>query len=73
MPVASSEEEMNLLKEMVDKADNKATPTLPITVLVKHIKDLLYLLIGLHPYGHHGQELVQLYRAVIVLQWFIFL
>ena len=69
MAAERSEQEMNLIKNEDDKhGEEESTTPLPITISVKEMKDILYLLIGLHPHGHHGQELVQLDGSIIVLK-----
>ena len=69
MAAERSEQEMNLRKDEDDQhGEEEATPSLPIRVSVKNMEDLLYLLIGLHPHGHHGQELAKLDCSVIVLK-----
>ena len=69
MAAARSEHEMNLRKDEDDQhGEEEATPSLPIRISVKNMEDLLYLLIGLHPHGHHGQELTKLDCSIIVLK-----
>jgi hypothetical protein len=58
--VENDREELRRRNEMDNGGENVSTPILPITVSVKEIKDLLDLLISLHPHGHHGQELFQI-------------
>ena len=66
MPAASSAEEMNLEKHEKDDLHQIAL-LLPVTVGIKDIKDLLDLLVCLHPHGHHAQELVQLDGPIVIL------